>query len=111
MPVKNHSFFRAPAGAVFAIAIAQGKWGFARFFRGRAMAILSVVGSAPQLPDLDWKRVPVGWVFFSFAPNNDTTEVVALGLIPFDDEASEWAPPYTSEECCGSMPLRTMFKA
>ena len=88
----NHPLFQAPAGAVFAIAIGPAKWGFVRFFRGRAMAILSVAGSAPKLPAIDWKRPPIGWVFFSFAPKADTTEAVALGTVPFDNEADEWPP-------------------
>lgn len=93
MPIKNHPFFQAPAGAVFAIEIAPNQWGFVRFFRGLAMGVLSVIGSAPAMPGIHWSDPPIAWVFFSFAPNSDTTNAVALGMVPFDDEFSEWAPP------------------
>jgi len=93
MSIKKHPFFQAPPGAVFAILIVPGKWGYVRFFRGRSMAVLSVVGEAPQLPRIDWKHVSSGWIFFSFAPNKDATEAVPLGIVPFDDAESEWPPP------------------
>ena len=93
MPVKHHPFFQAPAGSVFAILIAPGKWGFVRFFDGLAMGVLSVVGNAPVLPKIDWAKPPIGWTFFSFAPDKDTTEAVPLGLVPFDHAEAAWAPP------------------
>lgn len=93
MPVRNHPFFQAPVGAVFAVAIAPDQWGFVRFFRGRAMGILSIVGSTPTMPRIDWNRHPVGWVFFSFAPKADSTGAVSLGVVPFENESAEWPPP------------------
>ncbi len=93
MPMRRHPFFQAPAGAVFAIAIAPGKWGYVRFFRGCSMAVLSLVGSSPQMPNINWVKPPVGWNFFSFAPNQDKTEAIKLGLVPFPNEVAEWSPP------------------
>lgn len=92
MPVRNHPFFQAPAGAVFAIAIAPNRWGFVRFFQGPEIEILPIVGSVPVMPRIDWNRTPSAWVFFSFAPRSDTTEAVDLG-VPFEDELAGWAPP------------------
>ena len=93
MPVKNHPFFQAPTGAVYAIAVAPENWGFVRFFRGNALAVLSIVGRVPEMPRIDWKTPPVGWVFSSFAPRSDSTEAVRVGIVPFPDGDSEWAPP------------------
>lgn len=91
--MKRHLLFQAPVGAVFAIAIVPGKWGFVRFFRGLSMGILSIVRNSPEMPNIDWKNPPIGWVFFSFAPDSDTTKVVKLGTVPFDDEEAAWSPP------------------
>lgn len=93
MSIKNHPLFQAPIGAVYGIALAPEKWGFVRFFRGNSMAVLSIVSGAPEMPGIDWTNPPVGWVFSSFAPRSDRTEAVRLGIIPFSDENSEWAPP------------------
>jgi hypothetical protein len=90
---KHHPFYQAPAGQVFAIAVTPEKWGFVRFFRGNAMAVLTIVSSVPEMPDVDWKNAPTGWIFSSFAYDSDTTEAILLGCVPFTDEASEWAPP------------------
>ena|ERR1043166_3268796 len=93
MPMKNHPLFQPPVGAVYAIAIMPEKWGFIRFFRGNVMAVLSIVRDTPEMPDVDWKNPPVGWIFSSFAPKNDMTQVLRLGIVAFPDENSEWAPP------------------
>ena len=93
MPIKNHPFFQAPTGAVYAIAIMPEKWGFVRFFRGNSVGILRIVCATSAMPNIDWTNPPVGWVFSSFAPRSDRTEVVPLGLVSFPDEDSEWAPP------------------
>jgi hypothetical protein len=93
MPVKNHPFFLPPAGAVFAIAIAPDRWGFVRFFRGLSMGVLSLVGDAPVMPDIDWSKPPIKWIFFSFAPRKDSTQAVALGVVSFENESAEWGPP------------------
>lgn len=93
MPVTNHPFFQAPVGSVYAIAIRPDKWGFVRFFRGVEMAVLSIVSDTPKMPDIDWISPPVGWIFTSFAPRNDLTPALRLGIVAFPDEASEWAPP------------------
>lgn len=93
MPVKHHPMYQAPAGTVFAIAIAPAQWGFVRFYRGRSMAVLAVVGKTPRMPSVDWQAPPVGWVFFSFAPDGDGTQAVALGTVPFAGPGEEWGPP------------------
>ena len=93
MSIKNHPFYDAPIGAVYAVAIATAKWGFVRFFRGSAIAVLRVVGNAPNMSSIDWKTPPIGWFFFVIARRNDATEVIRLGIVPFADEASEWPPP------------------
>ena len=94
MPAKKrHPLFQAQAGTVFAVAIAAGKWGFVRFYHGMGMAVLPLVGSSPQMPDLDWKNPPKCWILFSFALSGDKTEVVLLGTIAFENEAAAWGPP------------------
>ena len=93
MPIKRHPFSQAPAGTVFAIAITPEKWGFVRFFNGLGMNVLPLVGNNPEMPKIDWKNPPFGWFMFSFAPNDDKTEAVKVGMIPFPDEDSECPPP------------------
>ena len=85
--------WQAPAGAVFAILIEDRRWGFVRFFRGRGMGVMDLVCDSPALPSFNWKCPPIKWVFFSFAPDSDSTESVALGVVPFADVESEWGPP------------------
>ena len=43
--------------------------------------------------EIDWNNPPGGWVFYSFAPDNDLTETVLLGNVPFANADAEWAPP------------------
>ena len=90
----HHPFSQAPAGTVFAIAISPGFWGFLRFFRGLSMGVQSIVGRSPQLPPgFDWNNQPISWVFFSFAPDDDKTEAIPLGLVAFESDEAAWAPP------------------
>ena len=91
--MRNHPFFQAPPGEVYAISITPEKWGFVRFFRGNAMAVLSIVGTAPEMPRVNWENPPIGWIFSSFAPRSDTTQVLRLGIVAFSHEDCEWAPP------------------
>ena len=84
---------QAEAGMVFSVAIEPGKWGFVRFYRGLSMAILSVYGSSPEMPKVDWNNPPVGWTFFSFAPDADETEAISVGVVPFENREDEWGPP------------------
>jgi hypothetical protein len=91
--MKNHPLFQAQVGAVFAVRIGHARWGFVRFFRGGAMAAHPIFADTPALPNIDWHKAPVGWVFFSLAPKNDPTEAVFLGTVPYESEADEWPPP------------------
>jgi hypothetical protein len=93
MPIRSHPFFQAPTGAVYAIAITPTKWGFVRFFRGNAVGALSIASDTPEMPTVNWGNPPVRWIFSSFAPRNDLTQVLRLGIVAFPDENSEWAPP------------------
>jgi len=90
---RHHPFYQAPSGNVFAIKITKDKWGFVRFYRGLAMFVLSLVEDSSEKPEIDWNNPPGGWVFYSFAPDNDLTETVLLGNVPFANADAEWAPP------------------
>lgn len=93
MSIKNHPLFQAPTGSVFAIALMPGQWGYIRFYRGRAIGVLSIIGNAPIMPNVDWNKPPICRVFFSFAPKTDITEAIYLGIVPFENESAEWPPP------------------
>ena len=92
---RHHPLWQAPVGSVFAIQIRKNKWGFVRFFHGLKMAVLSLVSNAPLMPDgIDWKNPPIGWLLISFATDNDPTEAVPLGIVPFPNLEAEWGPAY-----------------
>lgn len=93
MSIRNHPFFQARAGEVYAIAITPERSGFVRFFRGLEIAVLSIVRDTPEMPDINWDNPPVEWIFTSFAPRHDMTRALRLGMVAFSDEDPELAPP------------------
>jgi len=42
---------------------------------------------------VDWNNPPLGWYFKCFAPNDDQTEAISLGNVPFASAEAEWGPP------------------
>ncbi len=93
MPRKHHPMWQASVGTVFAVAIADGRWGVVRFFRGRGIGVLDIFCDSPVMPKLDWQTQSAKWVFFCFAPDADLTEAVPLGVVPFANPDAEWPPP------------------
>ena len=92
---RHHPLWQAPVGSVFAIQIRKNKWGYVRFFRGRKIAVLTLVSDTPVMPDgIDWKNPPIGWLLISFGRDNDTTQAVLLGNVPFPNFDEEWGPAY-----------------
>jgi hypothetical protein len=86
--------FQAKAGDVFAVRIDAASWGIVRFYRGLQMCVPRYVLRVPGLPAVDWLQAQSDcWHFFSFAPDDDRTEAVHIGVVPFSDTEKEWGPP------------------
>jgi hypothetical protein len=90
--MKFHPLVKAKESQVLAVRFGIDQWGFIRIHRGSDLGIWNVWTKHPvAIPD-DISENPEKWFCHYLSPNQDDTEMINLGSLPFASDEEAWAP-------------------
>ena len=91
--MKAHPLSRAKEAQVLAVKFGMDQWGFIRILRGSALGIWNKWTTAPVEIPANITERPEKWFCHYLSPKTDDTEMIELGVLPFDSDEQLWAPP------------------
>lgn len=92
--LKKEPFKKSKRGAVFAIRIADDRWGFVRFRTSASLGILPYFARIPGMPKINWRDDVEKWFASEMSGNEkyDFRDFVLVGDRAFDDPSRAFRP-------------------
>ena len=92
--LKKEPFKKSKRGAVFAVRIAPGRWGFVRFRTHSGLGVLPFYSRSPGMPNVEWTDDVERWFARerSGAEEYESDDFVLVGERPFRDPGTAFLP-------------------